>query len=1505
MTAATYDVLGRQTESYEGQFANPDATYTQTSDTWTFTADNGGSYEICINSSTVPSESDYLDYTVTSGGNTLTPTAPSNPSVTPLGTGWYDLGSVSGVSGSSLTVTYNGSDATTEICFLEQTSRTAYDADSNVLSSTDALGNATTYTYDAQGRCIQVAQPATSQHGQSVTTNVYNAAGELVQTDAPGPSSTGDPTGERVTGYVYDMLGRQIETIAPNPTTGEADGTITTRTTYDANGNVLSSTDALGNTTNYVYDNLGRQVSVQDPDGYTTQYTYDTAGRVASTTDPDGDVTAYGYNDLGQQTQTSQGQIESSPGPAWTFSNLAPNSLGAYDIYVYFSATPSNNSWQGDFTVTDANGNSVGIAPPAPGTDPAVTPLGAGWYLLGSVIATGAADTSLTVTDSNQSGAGFAAKAGLLEQTSSTTYDADGNVLTQTDALGNTTTYTYDTLGRQTTVTGQNPTSQSAQSGGPVTTYQYDLSGAVASATDSLGRVTAYQYNQLGQQTGTYQGQIANPDAGTSSNWTFAANSGGLYEIYVNSSTAPSESDYLDYSVTSGGNTLRLNTSSTPPITPLGGGWYDLGSVSDVSGPSLVITYSNGSNAPTQVCLLEKMSATSYDADGNVLSRSDALGNTTTYAYDAQGQCIQVAQPATSQHGQSVTTNVYDVADELVQTEVWGPSGTDNPTGEQVTEYVYDSLGRQIETIEPNPDTGQAYPAITTSTTYNADGNVLSTTDELGNTTNYVYDHLGRQASVEDPDGNTTHYTYDPDGNELTETDPDLNVTAYTYDAFGRETSVTNASGTTSYAYDADGNLVQKTDADNNVTTYAYDYLNRETAEIWSGGDNRTISYTYDLAGEMLTVSDSANGTSPEYAYQYNSLGQVTQTTIDMAGTPIVVLTDQYDADGNSTQLAASIGGTLQSDGTVTGGTPDFVNNYTYDSQGDMTQVTQTGVTGGDAVAPKQVDFSYDVAGETTGVQRYAAVGTTVADLVAAGVYGYDSAGRLTDLAYTDGAENALAGYHWTYDNAGRITEQYSLADTSSSSDPSPSDYTTWASAQYNYDADGQLVNNTSTSTPAVTYANWQNAPGGGSESYAVDANGNSRTGGTVANNQVQSDGTYIYTYDANGNLVEQIQYVGNSGGSGQPYEIQYQYDNRNRLTSVTDKDSTGNTTQVMSYTYDAFNNLVGRTVTLYNGGQPDTTSSVERYVFDGTNMVLQFDGTSATGSPAALTASDLSHRYLWGPAVDQILADEQVPGATAGTTVWTLTDNQNTVRDLAVYTPGSPGTTAIVNHQVFSAYGQFVSQTIPGTSPLAAATADCLFAYTGSYYDSATGLQWNQNRWYNPATQRRLTPDPLGLRPDANPYRYCGNGPTNGTDPSGEFDLSTIGNAISNFVTTVVNGVANAVGAALPGLGCGWNWGFAWNPGWGGGGGGGGVLPYVVGWGNLSKEVIEARTQIIQQEAAAAAGDTASYWNRRDSRQRRQPGRGPSWPRCGRRRRTRTRRGWSDRRAGQGSLGA
>ena len=157
----------------------------------------------------------------------------------------------------------------------------------------------------------------------------------------------------------------------------------------------------------------------------------------------------------------------------------------------------------------------------------------------------------------------------------------------------------------------------------------------------------------------------------------------------------------------------------------------------------------------------------------------------------------------------------------------------------------------------------------------------------------------------------------------------------------------------------------------------------------------------------------------------------------------------------------------------------------------------------------------------------------------------------------------------------------------------------------------------------------------------------------------------------------------------------------------------------------------------------------------------MQFDKTG-TGN---LAATDLSHRYLWGPAVDQLLADEQIGGPNAGVH-WALTDNVNTVRDLATYDSGTQ-TTTVVNHREFSAYGQLLSQTNPSGG---VAAVDCVFAYTGRALDEATGLQNNDNRWYEAITGRWLSQDPMGFKGrDANLYRYCGDSPTNWTDPSGE----------------------------------------------------------------------------------------------------------------------------------------
>jgi RHS repeat-associated protein len=204
----------------------------------------------------------------------------------------------------------------------------------------------------------------------------------------------------------------------------------------------------------------------------------------------------------------------------------------------------------------------------------------------------------------------------------------------------------------------------------------------------------------------------------------------------------------------------------------------------------------------------------------------------------------------------------------------------------------------------------------------------------------------------------------------------------------------------------------------------------------------------------------------------------------------------------------------------------------------------------------------------------------------------------------------------------------------------------------------------------------------------------------------------------------------------------------------------------------------IGETVT------SGSTTTQTRYVYDGNQIVMQFQKTGN----GDLAATDLSHRYLWGPAVDQLLADEQLSPVVGGgydltspgTTVWTLTDNENTVRDLATYN-ATTGVTSVVNHREFSAYGELLSQTNPQTSTVAA--VDCLFAYTGRALSrfstdattgGVTGIQNNDDRWYDAITGRWLSEDPIRFRGGTtNLYGYCGNGPTDAIDPMGRQDQS------------------------------------------------------------------------------------------------------------------------------------
>ncbi len=114
-----------------------------------------------------------------------------------------------------------------------------------------------------------------------------------------------------------------------------------------------------------------------------------------------------------------------------------------------------------------------------------------------------------------------------------------------------------------------------------------------------------------------------------------------------------------------------------------------------------------------------------------------------------------------------------------------------------------------------------------------------------------------------------------------------------------------------------------------------------------------------------------------------------------------------------------------------------------------------------------------------------------------------------------------------------------------------------------------------------------------------------------------------------------------------------------------------------------------------------------------------------------------------------------------AGTAYWALTDNENSVRDWITY--GS-----LVDHIVYDPFGKV--DTTHSTMPVGFA-----FGHNGVFYDPNTGLEYHNDpssgrigRWLMPSIQRWLSEDPLGLGPDANPYRDESNSPTNFTDPTG-----------------------------------------------------------------------------------------------------------------------------------------
>lgn len=884
---------------------------------------------------------------------------------------------------------------------------------------------------------------------------------------------------------------------------------------------------------------------------------------------------------------------------------------------------------------------------------------------------------------------------------------------------------------------------------GGKTEYEYDADDNVISITDPNGNKREFDYDLRGRLTREYD---AKQPLSSGSRYQQSYEYDGVGNLLSVTDRRDHQTQYVYDDL----NRLIEHIDAENESTFFG---YDaVGNLTlhtDALQRETQFRYDNRDRQIERVNAFNDSASYTYDDVGNMLTATDELNRTMTYEYDARHRLTSVENPLKNQ-----TSYEYDGANNLTQV-------TDARTHR--TEYRYDELNRLMEAEDPLSQT--------VSYTYDLAGNLVEFENERGYKTTFKYDKRNWRTEVSDPLGHITKTEYDANGNVIRMTNELGHETDYKYDDLNRLVATTDAlNQTTRMSYDPDGNLASITDPAQNTTSYKYDKVGRLKEETNELGHSR--SYDYDKVGN-LTLSTDRSDRQIEYTYdklnrldkeEWHSDGSTPGNVIDYTYDDASQLVEVSDAYSTYSYEYDRAGRLTQVDNDGTPNAPHVVFDYVHDQVGNVTSVTDT-INGdqkgektyvydklnrldsltqtGDGVADKYIEFDYNKSSQLTSIQRYSDLSR--ANEVAETTYDYDKAGRLTDISHSHGG-TTIADYEFDYDKVNRLTEL-----------TSPD-----GSSVYTYDDRHQLTD--------ATHSYQDN------EDYRYDENGNRDNDGYEIddNNQLKSDGTYSYTYDNEGNRTSRTHI-----DTGEVTE--YRWDHRNRLTEVVTKDSSGVVTHSVAYTYDAFDRRIAKAVD--NDGVGTDPATTEHLVYEGAHVSLVFD-----------ESGNLTQRYLYGPQIDQVLAQEDTQ---TGEVLWALTDHQGTVRDV-INNDGE-----VVNHITYDSFGQITSETN--------ADVNFRFGFTGRDVDEETDLYYYRARYYDPEVGQFISEDPIGFSAgDANLRRYVDNSPLNGVDPSGNEtlwfpsvrfldDFDSVSDALDNGSgSTVVTSVTQAPfdqNESLPGL--------------------------------------------------------------------------------------------------------
>jgi RHS repeat-associated protein len=1139
------------------------------------------------------------------------------------------------------------------------------------------------------------------------------------------------------------------------PDGGKVEFTATPFYSYHTNGYDYQATaiiDPYGQRTSLTYNWDGSLNTIQEPGGRWLQIIYQNdpwqqywwapEHNIDHVQSSDGRVVQYYYN----------GGRFVSGGPlyTWLTSVVYPADPGlpaptAYYSYQASNAAGDDGSYHGipllascDDPMYEGPMKRISYTY-ATGHNPDWSPVAAGQILsensgtTGQPVSTLVVNSTVTETRTEVRGDGpsrtFQYDAGKLVnytdfkgQTSYISYDGNGYRSALTDARGNTTTFLREgTIGAMSVLTHPDQSIQGYaywySNGGP---YYVQIRGDERGHNTYftrdpnnflLTRIDYPDYPNGGYEEFSYNGfgQVTN----------HRMTSGGIETFYYdgrNMMYASSNPDGTTYYYYDGYDRLEHVTDARWNTT-----WFQY----NIRGQITRVTHQD-----------QSYTQNSYNLDGTLAATTDELGHTTSYGYDDYKRVVSVTNPLNQ-----TTSYVYaqDWANPYVQTTS-NPKGVFSPMGKQV-HYAYDeNWQRTIMRVPPGSDPNDAW----TFYGYDAAGNLSWTQDPRGSTTTFGFDNRNRRTSMTVNGLNqTTVWQYDAMNNLTRETRADQSYRRTEYDSMNRVVDAYGFAGEhTHYDRDLAGNVWRIIDPKGAAYTFGYDAMNRKTSETYPGdayGANRTEMFWYDGVGNLTQYK---NPDDKYRHFNYDNRNRAWDSWWDGGVGPMI--STRFDSASRLSSVTTNAGET-----TVTFGYDD-ANRQVWEEQtlsGYPTRRVETARDGDGNRAYLHFPGWYLIR------------------------YDYNQRNQLAHI-YGGGWE---PWFNYTYDAAGNMTKRQDVM-------WGVNDSTNIPSAQYD---------------PLNRPVEWENT-GGGDGPFARSWQQYDSVGRMAATwRDEQSGKGEKFWYTGNDQLAV-VEYNADQVWTGNPQNwnrwVGYNYtpDLLNRQ-SVNDNGNVTNYygfSSINQYTnvngagpgYDGNFNLTG-----FNGfgGSYNSVNQLTWATNNGNSVQFTYDGLgrcvrrivypSGGGSRTVLIAYD-----GWKPTVewdgDGNLQAWNVYGAGADEILWRYQAGVDHLR----YHYDARGNVAFVlggggqgyERYTYDAFGQPTITDWDGNVRGQSAIGN-RFLFQGREWIPELGIYDFRNRLYHPQLGRFLQKDPLGFDAgDMNLFRYCGDDPVNGSDPTGLHDL-------------------------------------------------------------------------------------------------------------------------------------